>query len=171
MPAPASAPVRRANRNISLREIKPNAEENRNDYNNPESISVAVAAESPIFPKKNSSYQSMMNVIPNDEADDVRVYERPASSVMTRKNHSRPESRQTVELSMRKKQSVKEDEFQAALLSKMKLSEDLDSSQKILDPHFHENPDQEQLDVSAYLIPCDICGRKFMEARLVLLID
>ncbi len=36
-------------------------------------------------------------------------------------------------------------------------------------PHasFHEDEKNEQLDVSDYLIPCSICGRKFMENRLV----
>lgn len=36
-------------------------------------------------------------------------------------------------------------------------------------PHdsFHENEDDERLDVTDYLIPCNICGRKFMENRLV----
>lgn len=33
---------------------------------------------------------------------------------------------------------------------------------------FHENEEEENLDVSDYLIPCDTCGRKFMEDRLVI---
>lgn len=33
-------------------------------------------------------------------------------------------------------------------------------------PMFHENDREERLDVSEYLIPCSICGRKFMQDRL-----
>jgi hypothetical protein len=38
---------------------------------------------------------------------------------------------------------------------------------KVPAPNYHENDEDENLDVSDYLIPCDYCGRKFMEDRLV----
>ena len=38
---------------------------------------------------------------------------------------------------------------------------------KVPHPTFHEDENNEQLDVSDYLIPCSICNRKFMENRLV----
>ncbi|KAJ2999332.1 Zinc finger C2HC domain-containing protein 1C [Globomyces sp. JEL0801] len=37
---------------------------------------------------------------------------------------------------------------------------------KVPHPSFHENSETELLDVSKYLVGCDICGRKFMEDRL-----
>jgi hypothetical protein len=72
--------------------------------------------------------------------------------------------RSSVELSIPKKKPTREYAIDPLL------EYDEESFEEIPRPpteNFHENAEEEQLDVSAYLVPCDICSRKFMSDRLV----
>jgi hypothetical protein len=44
---------------------------------------------------------------------------------------------------------------------------DMENRNALPDPKFHEDAENENLDVSNFLVPCQICNRKFMEYRLV----
>jgi hypothetical protein len=77
------------------------------------------------------------------------------------------------ELSVVPTQSKKSDQLKSPTKTKQnpsnqKIPEKLEPApEPVPYPSFHENSEIEQMDVSKYLIPCDICNRKFMQDRLV----
>jgi hypothetical protein len=99
--------------------------------------------------------------------DAVRIQEEPILKVSKSESssqHLERMDRSSIELSIPKKKANR------AYVVDPQVEYDEDSFEEIPKPpteNYHENADEEQLDVSAYLVPCDICARKFMSDRLV----
>lgn len=125
-----------------------------------------------LVPRKNIVTQNKLNKIPADDQDNQKAHSRPLSRQMNAKNTSGRVERSSIELSAAKKKAVaiespklnhsRNDNFQNSI----KVSS-VEQPKKVPEPNFHENSTTELLDVSNYLVPCQICGRKFMEDRLV----
>ncbi len=165
---PLSAPSSR------LKKQLPKTKSVAKNFPSPLENSAAIAAESQSrYPKKNLSPTTRLSLMSLDDGHEEQSYITPNIS----RSNSRSESRQTVELSIAKKKAVAkpmeeyvhEEEYQPKRTSPItpESFEEIVPVQKVPVPNYHENSERENLDVSAYLIPCDYCGRKFMEDRLV----
>lgn len=146
---PASAPIRRSKMNYSYKPFL-QSQESANTLVSEDVLPPVEATRKGT--KKSTVKSSSLSMMSSNEY----VYQEHSSL-------TRSDIRTTVELSVAKKKQINTQE--------LNMEEVVRSVKKVPKPNYHENDEEEQLDVTAYLIPCDICGRKFMEDRLVILFN